>query len=51
MQIGGEYDKTKSGFKNLAMVMLISSPAFILPSVSVQECDQASSGLARRLMA
>jgi multidrug efflux pump subunit AcrB len=30
MQIGGEYDKTKSGFKNLAMVMLISSAAIYL---------------------
>ncbi len=30
MQIGGEYDKTKSGFKNLAMVMLISTVAIYL---------------------
>jgi multidrug efflux pump subunit AcrB len=30
MQIGGEYDKTKSGFKNLAMVMAISSFAVFL---------------------
>ena len=30
MQIGGEYDKTKNGFKNLAMVMLISTAAIYL---------------------
>jgi multidrug efflux pump subunit AcrB len=30
MQIGGEYYKTKSGFKNLAMVMAISSFAVFL---------------------
>jgi multidrug efflux pump subunit AcrB len=30
LQIGGEYDKTKSGFKNLAMVMAISSFAVFL---------------------
>ncbi len=30
MQIGGEYDKTKNGFKNLAMVMLISTVAIYL---------------------
>ena len=31
MQIGGEYDKTKSGFKNLATVMLVSTAAISLP--------------------
>ncbi len=30
MQIGGEYDKTKNGFKNLAMVMLVSTAAIYL---------------------
>jgi multidrug efflux pump subunit AcrB len=30
MQFGGEYDKTKNGFKNLATVMLISSAAIYL---------------------
>jgi multidrug efflux pump subunit AcrB len=30
MQMGGEYDKTKSGFKNLATVMLISTAAIYL---------------------
>jgi multidrug efflux pump subunit AcrB len=30
MQIGGEYDKTKSGFKNLATVMLVSTAAIYL---------------------
>jgi len=30
LQIGGEYDKTKSGFKNLAMVMGISTAAVFL---------------------
>jgi multidrug efflux pump subunit AcrB len=30
MQIGGEYDKTKNGFKNLAVVMLISTIAIYL---------------------
>jgi multidrug efflux pump subunit AcrB len=30
MRIGGEYDKTKNGFKNLAMVMLISTAAIYL---------------------
>jgi multidrug efflux pump subunit AcrB len=30
LQIGGEYDKTKNGFKNLAMVMAISSFAVFL---------------------
>jgi multidrug efflux pump len=30
MQIGGEYDKTKNGFKNLAMVMLISTAAIYI---------------------
>jgi multidrug efflux pump subunit AcrB len=30
MQIGGEYDKTKSGFKNLLIVMAISSLAIFL---------------------
>jgi multidrug efflux pump subunit AcrB len=30
MKIGGEYDKTKSGFKNLAMVMLISTVAIYI---------------------
>ena len=30
LQIGGEYDKTKSGFKNLAIVMAISSFAVFL---------------------
>ena len=33
MQIGGEYDKTKSGFKNLAMVMVISIAAIFLALV------------------
>ena len=33
MQIGGEYDKTKKGFKNLAMVMLISTVAVFLALV------------------
>jgi multidrug efflux pump subunit AcrB len=33
MQIGGEYDKTKSGFKNLAMVMAISTCAVFLALV------------------
>lgn len=33
MQIGGEYDKTKNGFKNLAMVMLISTVAVFLALV------------------
>jgi multidrug efflux pump subunit AcrB len=30
LQIGGEYDKTKKGFKNLAMVMIISVTAVFL---------------------
>ena len=30
MQIGGEYDKTKNGFKNLALVMLVSTAAIYL---------------------
>jgi multidrug efflux pump subunit AcrB len=30
MQIGGEYDKTKNGFKNLAVVMLVSTAAIYL---------------------
>jgi len=30
MQIGGEYDKTKNGFKNLAAVMLVSTAAIYL---------------------
>jgi multidrug efflux pump subunit AcrB len=30
MQIGGEYDKTKNGFKNLATVMLVSTAAIYL---------------------
>ena len=30
MQFGGEYDKTKNGFKNLALVMLISTLAIYL---------------------
>jgi multidrug efflux pump subunit AcrB len=30
MRIGGEYDKTKSGFKNLATVMLVSTAAIYL---------------------
>jgi multidrug efflux pump subunit AcrB len=30
LQIGGEYDKTKKGFKNLAMVMVISITAVFL---------------------
>ena len=30
LQIGGEYDKTKNGFKNLAMVMLISTAAIYI---------------------
>lgn len=33
MQIGGEYDKTKTGFKNLAVVMLISIFAIFLALV------------------
>lgn len=33
IQIGGEHDKTKNGFKNLAMVMLISSVAVFLALV------------------
>ncbi len=33
MQIGGEHDKTKSGFKNLAVVMLISTFAIFLALV------------------
>jgi multidrug efflux pump subunit AcrB len=33
IQIGGEYDKTKNGFKNLAMVMLISIVAVFLALV------------------
>jgi len=33
MQIGGEYDKTKSGFKNLALVMAISTFAIFLALV------------------
>jgi multidrug efflux pump subunit AcrB len=33
MQIGGEYDKTKSGFKNLAVVMVISTFAIFLALV------------------
>ena len=33
MQIGGEYDKTKTGFKNLAMVMAISTIAVFLALV------------------
>ena len=33
MQIGGEYDKTKNGFKNLAMVMLVSTAAVFLALV------------------
>ena len=31
MQIGGEYYKTKTGFKNLAVVMPISIVAIFLP--------------------
>jgi multidrug efflux pump subunit AcrB len=30
LQIGGEYDKTKNGFKNLATVMLVSTAAIYL---------------------
>ncbi len=30
LQIGGEYDKTKNGFKNLAMVMAISTAAIYI---------------------
>ncbi|HTZ60896.1 MAG TPA: efflux RND transporter permease subunit, partial [Acidobacteriaceae bacterium] len=30
MQIGGEYDKTKNGFKNLLLVMIVSSAAIYL---------------------
>jgi multidrug efflux pump subunit AcrB len=30
MKIGGEYDKTKNGFKNLALVMLVSTAAIYL---------------------
>jgi multidrug efflux pump subunit AcrB len=30
MRIGGEYDKTKSGFKNLATVMLVSTAAIYI---------------------
>ena len=30
MQIGGEYDKTRNGFKNLATVMLVSTAAIYL---------------------
>ena len=30
MHIGGEYDKTKNGFKNLAIVMLVSTAAIYL---------------------
>src|SRR5215813_3029389 len=33
MQIGGEYDKTKSGFKNLAVVMAVSTFAIFLALV------------------
>jgi multidrug efflux pump subunit AcrB len=33
MQIGGEFDKTKTGFKNLALVMLISIVAIFLALV------------------
>lgn len=33
LQIGGEYDKTKTGFKNLAMVMAISTIAVFLALV------------------
>jgi multidrug efflux pump subunit AcrB len=33
MQIGGEYDKTKSGFRNLALVMLTSIVAIFLALV------------------
>jgi multidrug efflux pump subunit AcrB len=33
MQIGGEYDKTKNGFKNLAVVMAISTFAIFLALV------------------
>ena len=33
MQIGGEYDKTKTGFKNLAAVMVISIAAIYLALV------------------
>ena len=33
MQIGGEYDKTKSGFKNLAIVMAMSTFAIFLALV------------------
>lgn len=33
MQIGGEYDKTKTGFKNLAVVMVVSVFAIFLALV------------------
>jgi multidrug efflux pump subunit AcrB len=33
MQIGGEYDKTKTGFKNMAVVMAISIAAVFLALV------------------
>ena len=33
MQIGGEYDKTKNGFKNLAQVLLVSTFAIFLALV------------------
>jgi multidrug efflux pump subunit AcrB len=48
IQIGGEYDKTKNGFRNLAMVMVISVVAVFFGSgFPVQECDQASAGIGR----
>ena len=33
MQIGGEYDKTRNGFKNMALVMLVSTAAVFLALV------------------
>ncbi len=33
MQIGGEYDKTRNGFKNMALVMLVSTVAVFLALV------------------
>ncbi len=43
IQIGGEYYKTKAGFKNLVAVMGISTFAiFPCSGLSIQKCDQAA---------
>ncbi len=51
MQIGGEYDKTKNGFKNLAIGDAgLYRRHLPCPAVSVQERDQAAAGSGRRAL-